>query len=104
MSLLTALVQKIQLVILWVISKGGTIVVVGLFGSHMKIPIAPLVINEYKIMGSIWGNYNELYEVIELLNQGKIKSNIRKFKLVEINQAIDLLKQGQIIGRGVIIP
>jgi D-arabinose 1-dehydrogenase-like Zn-dependent alcohol dehydrogenase len=45
-----------------------------------------------------------LYEVIELQKQGKIKSNIRKFKLDEINQAIDLLKQGQIIGRGVIIP
>ena len=87
-----------------VISKGGTIVVVGLFGSLMKIPVAPLVINEYKIMGSIWGNYNELCEVIGLQNQGKIKSNIRKFKLDEINQAIDLLKQGQIVGRGVIIP
>ena len=87
-----------------VISKGGTIVVVGLFGSLMKIPVAPLVINEYKIMGSIWGNYNELCEVIGLQNQGKIKSNIRKFKLEEINQTIDLLKQGQIVGRGVIIP
>jgi propanol-preferring alcohol dehydrogenase len=87
-----------------VISKGGAIVVVGLFGSHGKIPVAPLVINEYKIMGSIWGNYNELREVIELQNQGKIKTNVRKFKLDEINQAIDLLKQGQIIGRGVIIP
>jgi D-arabinose 1-dehydrogenase-like Zn-dependent alcohol dehydrogenase len=87
-----------------VISKGGAIVVVGLFGSHMKIPVAPLVINEYKIIGSIWGNYNELCEVIELQIQGKIKSNIRNFKLEEINQAIDLLKQGQIVGRGVIIP
>ena len=87
-----------------VISKGGAIVIVGLFGSHGKMPVAPLVINEYKIMGSIWGNYNELREVIELQNQGKIKSNIRKFKLEEINQTIDLLKQGQIVGRGVIIP
>jgi len=43
-------------------------------------------------------------EVIELQNQCKIKSNIRKFKLDEINQAIDLLKQGQIDGREVIIP
>jgi len=87
-----------------VISKGGAIVVVGLFGSHMKIPVAPLVLNEYKIEGSIWGNYNELCEVIELQNRDKIKSNIRKFKLDEINQAIDLLKHGQIGRRGVIIP
>ena len=70
----------------------------------MKVPVAPLVINEYGIMVNIWGNYNELREVIELQNQGKIKSSIRKFKLDEINQAIDLLKQGQIIGSEVIIP
>ena len=49
------------------------------------------------------GNYNELREVIELQSQGKIKS-IRKFRLDEINNAIDLLKQGEIVGRGVIIP
>jgi len=43
------------------ISRGGAIVVVvGLFGRLEKIPVAPLVTNEYKIMGSFWGNYNEL--------------------------------------------
>src|SRR6476659_7747304 len=72
-----------------VISKGGAIVIVGLFGSQGKFPVAPVVINEYKIMGSIWGNYNELREVIELQNQGKIKTNVRKFNLDEINQTID---------------
>ncbi len=87
-----------------IISKGGAIVVVGLFGKLVKIPVAPMVINEYNICGSLWGNYNELREVIELQNQGKIINNIRKFKLDEINQAINLLKQGQIVGRGVIIP
>jgi propanol-preferring alcohol dehydrogenase len=87
-----------------IIGKGGAIVVVGLFGSHIKVPLALSVINEYKVIGSMWGNYNELREVIELQNQGKIKSSIRKFKLDEINNAIDLLKQGEIVGRGVITP
>ncbi len=87
-----------------IISKGGAIVVVGLFKNFIKVSLVPLVLNEYKIIGSLWGNYNELREVIELQSQGKIKSNIRKFSLNEINQAIDLLKQGEIVGRGVIIP
>ncbi len=87
-----------------IIGKGGAIVVVGLFGRHIKMPLALSVINEYKIFGSIWGNYNELCEVIELQGQGKIKNKIRKFKLEEINHAMDLLKQGEIIGRGVIVP
>jgi alcohol dehydrogenase, propanol-preferring len=87
-----------------IIGKGGAIVVVGLFGSHIKVPLALLVINEYKVIGSMWGNYNELREVIELQSQGKIKNSIRKFRLDEINNAIDLLKQGEIVGKGVIIP
>jgi D-arabinose 1-dehydrogenase-like Zn-dependent alcohol dehydrogenase len=43
----------------------------GLFGNLVKIPVAPMVINEYKICGSIWRNYNDLREFIELQNQEK---------------------------------
>jgi propanol-preferring alcohol dehydrogenase len=87
-----------------IVAKGGAIVVVGLFGSHIKLPLASTVLNEYKLIGSLWGNYNELREVIWLQSQGKIRNNIRKFKLEEINDAIDLLRHGEIVGRGVIIP
>jgi len=87
-----------------VLAKGGTIVVVGLFGTAAKIPIASTVLNEYRILGSLWGNYNELREVIELLKDGKIKSNTTKFNLDDVNKAINLLKDGQIVGRGVLIP
>jgi alcohol dehydrogenase, propanol-preferring len=45
--------------------------------------------------------FNELREVIELLNEGIIKNNISKFKLDDVNEAIRLLKEGQIVGRGV---
>jgi alcohol dehydrogenase, propanol-preferring len=48
--------------------------------------------------------FNELREVIELLNEGIIKNNISKFKLDDVNKAIRLLKEAQIVGRGVLIP
>jgi len=87
-----------------ILAKGGCVVIVGLFGTAAKIPIAMTVLNEYKIFGSLWGNYNELREVIELLNEGRIKNHITKFRLDDVNEAIKLLKEGQIIGRGVLIP
>lgn len=87
-----------------ILAKSGVIIIIGLFGSRGKIPIASTVINEYQVFGSLWGNYNELREVITLRSQGKIKSNIKKFKLDEINEAIDLLKDGKIVGRGILIP
>jgi propanol-preferring alcohol dehydrogenase len=84
--------------------KGGTLVVVGLFGKQLRAPLLPLVINEYKILGSLWGNYNELCEVIELAANHELRHKINRFSLSEINNAVDLLKGGNIRGRAVIVP
>jgi propanol-preferring alcohol dehydrogenase len=86
------------------LAKGGILVVVGLLGSEITLPLVQSVINEYQVQCSLWGNYNELGEVIELAKRHKIKHNIQRFKLNEINDAIELLKKGRISGRGVVIP
>ena len=86
------------------LTKGGVLAVVGLFGTQIKVPLMPAVLNEYQVTGSLWGNYNELREVIELAKQGKVKHVLQTFRLEEINRAIDLLKSGQIMGRAVITP
>lgn len=86
------------------LSRGGCLVIVGLFGNNIMAPLVPSVINEYKIYGSLWGNYNELREVIWLAVKGRIKPRISKFSLADINQAIDLLRNGKMLGRAVIIP
>ena len=86
------------------LNKGGTLVLVGLFGSQITLPLVPTVINEYSIIGSLWGNYNELREVIALAKKKIIKHSIKRFPLNRINEVITLLKEGKIIGRAVIIP
>ena len=86
------------------LTKRGVLAVVGLFGTQIKVPLMPAVLNEYQVTGSLWGNYNELREVIELAKQGKVKHVLQTFRLEEINRAIDLLKSGQIMGRAVITP
>jgi propanol-preferring alcohol dehydrogenase len=86
------------------LGKCGVLVVVGLFGSQIKMPLVQSVINEYQVLCSLWGNYNELREVIELANLHEIKHTTQKFPLSDINKAIDLLRHGQIDGRAVIIP
>ena len=68
----------------------------GLFGTASMIPITMNVLNEYKIFG-LWGNFNELREVIELLNEGIIKNNITKFKLDDVNEAIKLGKRVRLL-------
>jgi D-arabinose 1-dehydrogenase-like Zn-dependent alcohol dehydrogenase len=41
---------------------------------------------------SLWGNYNELCEVIELAKQAKISHSIQEFLLTEINKVEDAKK------------
>jgi alcohol dehydrogenase, propanol-preferring len=86
------------------LSKGGVLVMVGLFGGQINMPLISAVINEYQVICSLWGNYNELREVIELAKDQKIKHRIHSFPLTEINKAIDLLRVGNIEGRAVIVP
>ncbi|HEX7032969.1 MAG TPA: NAD(P)-dependent alcohol dehydrogenase [Nitrososphaera sp.] len=86
------------------LGRGGALVIVGLFGAQIKVPLLPAVVNEYQLLASLWGNYNELKEVIELASQRKIKHAYQSFSLKEVNQAIDQLRKGQISGRAVIVP
>jgi propanol-preferring alcohol dehydrogenase len=86
------------------LAKSGVLAIVGLVGKQIRVPLLPAVINEYQVTGSLWGNYNELCEVIELARQGKVKHAISGFSLQEINSAIGKLRAGQIIGRAVIKP
>jgi propanol-preferring alcohol dehydrogenase len=86
------------------LSKGGVLVMVGLFGGQINMPLISAVINEYQVICSLWGNYNELREVIELAKDQKIKHRIHSFPLTEINKAIDSLRVGNIEGRAVIVP
>jgi propanol-preferring alcohol dehydrogenase len=68
------------------------------------MPLVQSVINEYQTQCSLWGNYNELREVIELAKKHKINHGIHKFALSDVNKAIELLRSGQIDGRAVIVP
>jgi len=42
--------------------------------------------------------------VIELAKQGKVKQIVRNFSLNAINEAIGILRSGQVGGRAIIIP
>jgi len=86
------------------LSKGGTIVPLGLSGQTLRAPIFQTICFEYEILGSFGGSVNELEELIALAKKGKIKSFIRKFKLEEANEALQALRNGEIEGRAVLVP
>jgi alcohol dehydrogenase, propanol-preferring len=87
-----------------ILNKGGALVVVGMFGNEVKIPLVPAILSEYQVQVSLWGNYIELCEVIELAKQGKISHSVQEFPLTEINKVAEMLRNGEIKGKAVIVP
>jgi alcohol dehydrogenase, propanol-preferring len=74
---------------------------VGLVGDRIDIPLFPRVSREQTLHGSFWGNYTDLSEVMALAAEGRIRHTIKLFGFDEINENIDLLRAGDIVGRAV---
>jgi propanol-preferring alcohol dehydrogenase len=59
----------------------------------------------YKIIGSYTGSMNDLNELVSLAKRKIIKPVVSdKFKLDQATEALSKLKDGKIMGRGVITP
>lgn len=84
------------------LSIGGHYSSVGLVGDKINLPLFPFVAREYTYHGSFWGNYNDLSEVISLAQRGKIRHAIKTIRFEEINENLDLLRAGNIVGRAVV--
>jgi NAD+-dependent secondary alcohol dehydrogenase Adh1 len=83
--------------------QGGTHYVIG-YGGVVQVPTVHMVISEIVVEGSLVGNYLELVELMELNAEGRVKLHGQKYRLDEINKALDDFKHRRIIGRGVIVP
>jgi propanol-preferring alcohol dehydrogenase len=57
---------------------------------------------EYTYHGSFWGNCNDLSEVMALAARGKIRHTVKPITFEQINENLELLRTGDIIGRAVI--
>src|SRR5262249_61055356 len=92
--------ERIQLA-LSLLSISGHYCDVGLVGDRIDIPLFPRVSREQTLHGSFWGNNTDLSEVMSLAAENKIRHSIKLFKFDEINENIDLLRKGDIVGRAV---
>jgi propanol-preferring alcohol dehydrogenase len=59
---------------------------------------------EVNLTTSFWGTLPELQEVIALARQGLIKPHVQRFPLEEAMRAYELLEQGKLSGRAVMVP
>jgi propanol-preferring alcohol dehydrogenase len=85
--------------------RRARVVLVGLFGGALQLNLVTMPTRAYKLIGSYTGSMTDMIELISLARMGIIKPVIsNRFKLDQTTEALNMLKQGKIIGRGVINP
>ncbi len=85
--------------------RRAKLVLVGLFGGELKLNLIAMPTRSYKLIGSYTGSMNDLIELVSLAKRGIIKPVIsNRFRLDEATKALRMLKDGKILGRGVINP
>ena len=84
--------------------KGGMLIIVGLYGGALTMPIPFLPMNARIIQGSYVGTLKEMGELMELVCAGKIAPiDIHVRPLAEVNEALADLKAGKVSGRQVLL-
>jgi propanol-preferring alcohol dehydrogenase len=80
-------------------------VLVGLFGGAVNLPLVSIPLKAITIQGAYTGNYNDLVELIDLAKKGVIKPIVSKrYSIDEATNALQDLKDRKVVGRGIIIP
>jgi D-arabinose 1-dehydrogenase-like Zn-dependent alcohol dehydrogenase len=86
-------------------TRGTEIVVVGLYGGEVTIPVPFFPLRPLAIRGSYVGNLAELQELVALAQSGKLTLiPVTKRPLEEANAALMALKAGKVDGRIVLVP
>jgi alcohol dehydrogenase, propanol-preferring len=85
--------------------RRAKLVLVGLFGGELKLSLATMPTRAYSLIGSYTGSLDDLVELVSLAERGVIKPVVSsRFKLNQAGEALQMLKDGKIVGRGVINP
>lgn len=81
----------------------GTLLVVGLPAENICFPPILMASGEVRIQASAVGTRQDVREVLALAAAGKIRCRVGTRPLSEANQALDLLRSGQVSGRIVLV-
>ena len=86
------------------LSKGGKLILVGLFGGELKLPLPLMPAKAATLQGSYVGGLAELREVIALAKRGLMPDiPVTPCDLDDVNEALGDLRDGKVIGRMVMV-
>jgi D-arabinose 1-dehydrogenase-like Zn-dependent alcohol dehydrogenase len=88
-----------------VIGKGGAVIIVGLIGGKITLPVPIFPLRELTLSGSYVGSLAEARELMTLVRSGRIRPiPVDERPLANANAALDDLRAGRVTGRIVLKP
>ncbi|MFE5708642.1 alcohol dehydrogenase [Rhodococcus koreensis] len=82
------------------LGRGGTLVLIGLGGGELDVPLASMVFTPRTVIGSSTGTVQDLREVVKLAKSGKLLPiPIHPMSRDDANDALELLRKGAVDGR-----
>ena len=85
--------------------RRAKLVLVGFFGGELKLSLVSMPTRAYRFIGSYTGTLSDMVELVSLARRGVIKPLVsNRFKLTQATEALTMLREGNILGRGVINP
>lgn len=87
------------------LGKGGKLIVVGMFGGELTLPIPTLVLRALSLEGSYVGSLAEMSELMQLVAaKGLPPVPLKRLALRDVNSALADVRAGRVTGRAVLLP
>jgi NAD+-dependent secondary alcohol dehydrogenase Adh1 len=84
-------------------ARAGSYFVIG-YGGTVQIPTLDIISTERNLVGNIVGTFNELVELMDLAQAGRVTLHTRTYPLDAAADALDDLDAGRVRGRAVLVP
>jgi propanol-preferring alcohol dehydrogenase len=86
-------------------ARGGHIVICGLMGGDITLPLPVIPLRPLTIQGSYVGTLTELRELVALAREkGLAPIPVTQRPLDEANEALQALHEGRVVGRTILVP
>jgi propanol-preferring alcohol dehydrogenase len=83
---------------------GGAVAIVGLPNEPIALDAAKLARNEARILSTVVGTRQDLRDTLALAAQGKIHCHTESRPLEQVNEVLDAMRRGTLLGRVVLVP
>ena len=87
------------------LGRRGRLVFVGYSPDSFTVHPMQLVVFEQKVMGAVGATLNDLYEAVDLVERGVVRTVVDRTLLLEqFESGLSALERGELVGRAVLVP